>query len=261
MNILVTGAGGGLGHAATKELLQRGHTVVANIKHSKQRVLFETHPNLSFLEGDITDAEDRRRMGEARADVLIHAAAIGSGGPLYKLAEKDVRQVMETNVIATLLLVQSWLDHLPEGTPSPRLILFSSVVGKVALPYLGAYPMSKFAIEGMGDTLRRELAPQGIHVSLIEPGAIATGFNEQMASTPPKAGMSTAEIERMKHAQATLIKNQHSANSVTRAVMHAVHATSPKARYIAPRSYALSVLASKLLPDRFVDAILQRRLR
>jgi short-subunit dehydrogenase len=140
---------------------------------------------------------------------------------------------------------------------SGRIILLSSLAGRVVVPFLGPYNMTKFAIEAMGDSLRLELAPHGIQVSLIEPGLIFTGFNERMAASKYEWLKPTSVIAKhldiLRKHDANLEKASYTTESVVSGIVHAVTATRPKIRYITPKNYALPINLLRLMPDRLKD--------
>ncbi len=135
----------------------------------------------------------------------------------------------------------------------------SSIAGRLVIPYLGMYNMTKFSVEAMGDALRLELKQFGIKVSLIEPGLIGTGFNERMASTKyewlTNKSAFVASIKKMKAHDAGLTAVSYSTKPVIAAIVHAIESPRPKARYIAPNSYRWSVDSLAVIPIFLKDRI------
>jgi short-subunit dehydrogenase len=130
------------------------------------------------------------------------------------------------------------------------------------LPYLGIYHLTKFALEAAFDALRMELAPRGIQVSMVEPGLIYTGFNEEMAATKYRWLKPTSffkdDLPKMKVHDASITPSSHPTDSVVKAIVHAVCARRPKIRYTVPVRYAILVFLAKFLPDRLKDSVMRK---
>ena len=123
---------------------------------------------------DVTDSEavTRAAVGIEELDALVDNAGIGIAGPLEVFPADELTRQLDVNVVGQLRVVQALLPALRRRRG--RIVLMGSISGRSALPFLGAYAMSKFALEAMADALRVELAPFGIHVAIVEPGTIAT---------------------------------------------------------------------------------------
>lgn len=145
---------------------------------------------------------------------------------------------------------------------SGRIILVTSVAGRIILPYLGPYSMTKFALEGIGDALRMELAPHGIFVSMIEPGLIHTGFNEQMAARKyewlSESSAFAGDIPAMKSHDEKITESSYDSSSVVAAIIDAVESPSPKARYTRPIVYAWLLFVAKYIPTKILDRIMRK---
>ena len=113
-----------------------------------------------------------RRRGIERLDALVDNAGIAIAAPLEFLPPEELTRQLDVNVVGQLRVLQAFLPALREARG--RVVLMGSIAGRSALPFLGAYAMSKFALEAMADALRVELAPWGMHVAIVEPGTIAT---------------------------------------------------------------------------------------
>ncbi|MEK7103275.1 MAG: SDR family NAD(P)-dependent oxidoreductase, partial [Patescibacteria group bacterium] len=213
---------------------------------------------------DITKESDRKKAAEHTPDILINNAAIGHSGPLVEIPLEYVRDSFETNIFATLALTQALTQPMVKRR-SGRIINISSVAGKMTLPYLGPYSMTKFATEGMSDALRRELAHHNVFVSIIEPGAFGTGFNEQMNKTKymwfNKKSIFAKDALRIKAAEQVIENAPKNVDSIVKTIIHAVEARRPKIRYIAPFPSALRVFLSRILPDSIVDWGIEQRIK
>ncbi len=181
--VLVTGCSSGIGHCAAHVLAKQGYRVIASARNPRD-VSQLNHEGLDCIRLDLDDSESiaaaveavRERTG-GRLYGLFNNAGFGQPGAVEDLSRDALRAQFETNVFGTLELtnrVLPWMREAGEG----RIIQNSSVLGFVSLAYRGAYNASKYALEGLYDTLRLELAGTGIHAILIEPGPITSRFRE-----------------------------------------------------------------------------------
>jgi len=190
---VVTGSSTGIGHAAAKALIERGHTVFGSVRKDADgaRVKAELGANYTPLLFDVTDeaavaraaAEVRAALNGRKLSGLVNNAGIAVAGPLLHLPIEDFRKQLEVNVTGQLMVTQAFApllgqDRELKGEPG-RIVMISSVGGQNASPFVGAYSASKFALEGLSEALRRELLLYGIDVIVIGPGAIATPIWEK----------------------------------------------------------------------------------
>lgn len=269
MKILVTGAHGGIGKDTAFALARRGHEVIATTKTAKEAEVLKVACKKEGLEVqcetlDLLVETDVERAAEWEIDVLINNAGIGESGPLAEIPMERVRENFEVNVFGTLTLTQEIVPQMLKRG-SGRIVMVTSVAGKIVLPYLGAYSGTKFALEAFSDALRQELAPHGIFVSVIEPGAIETGFNERMNESKykwfGKGSLFAGDAERMKSFEHGLVKNQHKTDSVVAAMVDAVESSAPKTRYVRPSSNAKLVWLAGIVPDRVRDWAIGRMIK
>jgi NAD(P)-dependent dehydrogenase (short-subunit alcohol dehydrogenase family) len=180
--ILITGAGSGFGRGASLALAERGHDVIATTETDAQAVeLAATSSKLRVERLDITSA-DVARAATWEVDVLINNAGAGQTGPLADVPLDRVRRLFEVNVFGTLAVTQKVLPAMI-ARGSGRVIIVSSIAGVISGPAFGPYSMTKHALEAMGKAMRAELAPQGVDVTLLNPGPYNTGFNDRMADS------------------------------------------------------------------------------
>ena len=187
-SVVVTGVSSGIGLATVKILTERGFHVFGSVRKPEdaERLSIEFGNVFTPLLFDVTDedavnqAADRVReqMNGHTLCGLVNNSGIAVPGPLMRLNVADYRTQMEVNLIAPLIVTQAFLpllgtDRSLEGKPG-RIVNISSVAGKIASPFLGAYSASKFGLEAFSESLRRELMLYGIDVIIIAPGAIAT---------------------------------------------------------------------------------------
>ena len=244
--ILITGAGTGIGRDAAFALAARGHRVIAttfNVAQAdaldqlaKQRTL-----QLEVFKLDITVPQDREQVLSLDIDVLINNAAVGESGSLAEVDMDRVRRAFEINVFATLELTQLALRGMiarERGT----VLLVSSIAGRLPMPFLMPYSMTKFALSAAGAGLRAELDKlnKNVHVALIEPGAIHTGFNQAMTDRK-YAWM--GEQSYFKHLVGKLKAEEkrtfdfleaRDTRSIVAQIVKASEARRPKLRYVAP---------------------------
>ncbi len=261
MNILITGAGSGIGYAATLKLAKLNHHVFALIHSKTDLDKFKSLTNITPLVGDITLEADRKKLENLEIDVLINNAGIGRSGPVSYVPMNEIKNNFEVNVFGTLAMIQLFAPKFIKKNKG-RIINISSVAGKIAIPYLGIYNATKFALEAASDSLRQELRPYGIFVSIIEPGPFATGFNEEMVESKnnwlPKSAIPKNEILRMEKHHQSLLQNQYQVDSVVNAIVDAVENKNPKIRYVAPNKYWYLVQIATMLPDRIRDFVLSK---
>lgn len=255
-----------MGRDCALTLASRGHEIFATTRTDQQTEELEheikdSEYAIQVGRLDIHDSSDHQKAEDFAPDVLINNAATSESGPLAEIPMERVRESFETNVFGTIELTQKVLRNMIERG-SGRIIMVSSIGGKLVIPYLGTYSMTKFALESAADAFRQELSHHGINVSAIEPAAIGTGFNERMNATKYKWFDETYrlyhDVERIKKYEAMLVRSQHGANSITHAVVHAVESSRPKPRYIRPRRYAPLMWLAGIIPDRLRDWMLRQ---
>ncbi len=143
-----------------------------------------------------------------------------------------------------------------------RIVMVSSVSGRVPAPVLGAYHASKYALEALSDALRMELAPFGVRVAIVEPGTIKTEFASRVKAEATahqgSASRYAAVYAKVAEIEQRFDKVAGGTRPVVRAIRHAVEARRPRSRYIAPWSFALLIALVRLLPTCWLDAVMQR---
>jgi NAD(P)-dependent dehydrogenase (short-subunit alcohol dehydrogenase family) len=211
---------------------------------------------------DVTDADALARAAEGveALDAVVANAGIAIAAPLEYLPPEELTRQLDVNVVGQLRVVQAFLPALRRA--KGRVVLMGSVGGRSALPFLGAYAMSKFALEAMADSLRLELEPWGMHVSIVEPGTIATPMwtkpQRGVEEFPPEAAERYGErIGKFRRLAAARSSNGVPAVEVAKAVEHALTAEPPRTRYLVGRDAKLRARVQKL-PDRVRDRALRR---
>jgi NAD(P)-dependent dehydrogenase (short-subunit alcohol dehydrogenase family) len=180
--VMITGAGSGFGKGASLALAARGHQVIATTETEEHATALRAEaPQLTVEKLDIT-SDDVAKAADWDIDVLINNAGAGQTGPMADVPLDRVRHLFEVNVFGTLAVTQQVLPRMV-AKGSGRIIIVSSIAGVVVGPSFGPYSMTKHALEAMGKAMRAELAPQGIDVTLLNPGPYLTGFNDRMADS------------------------------------------------------------------------------
>ena len=190
--VLITGASSGIGMATALYMAERGFQVVATSRVKERLAGLEEeaarrHLPIAGVELDINDeaglAETLAAIAEEHGgpvSVLVNNAGYGLFGPVQTLATDELRAQFETNVFAVARLIRAVLPGMIEqggGT----IVNVSSILGRIGTPFNGAYVSSKFALEGLSESLRTELWPLGVRVALVEPGLIRTAFPDNQA--------------------------------------------------------------------------------
>ena len=272
--VVVTGASTGIGEACARHLAGLGFNVFAGVRKDSdaERV---AGPRIEALRVDVADqasvdaaAEQvRTAVGKGGLAGLVNNAGIAVAGPLEFVALEDFQRQLEVNVTGVLRVTQALLGPIRQARG--RIVNMSSIGGRVAVPVVGPYNASKFALEGLSDTLRRELRPWGIQVAVIEPGAVATpiwdkGVDQADAiekSAPPEMRERYGEVVDAIRKESE--KNRTAGvppQEVAEAVAHALTASRPKTRYLVGRDAKMRSPLAKLLPDRALDAAIARAL-
>lgn len=271
--VVITGASTGIGRACAVDLDSRGFRVFAGVRRDEDgEALRAERASIEPLHIDVTDeasiaaARDRvtEAVGEAGLAGLVNNAGIAVPGPLELLPVDEVRRQLDVNVIGQIAVTQAFMPLL--RTARGRVVNIGSIGGRVALPLLGSYAASKHAMEGISDSLRRELRPWGIEVSLVRPGPIATEIwdrgnataDELLARMPEAATLYGPAIERMRAFAAQRTRQAVPPSAVAEVVADALTADKPRTRYlVGPQARALATLRAAL-PDRWFDRLLER---
>jgi NAD(P)-dependent dehydrogenase (short-subunit alcohol dehydrogenase family) len=267
--VVVTGASTGIGAVSATHLSSLGFHVFAGVRKTEDAERAR-EAGLQPLTIDVIDADSIRAAAEQVGDTLaglVNNAGIAVAGPLEFIPVEEFRRQLDVNVVGQVAVTQAFLPALRKARG--RIINMGSIGGRVALPLLSPYAASKFALEAITDSLRRELRPWGIHVAIIEPAAIATPIwdksreaNEELArGAPPEAEQLYGKlIERIRAETAKLGQTGLPPIEVAKAVEHALTADKPKTRYLVGRAAKGRAAAAALLPDRAFDRLIARTL-
>ncbi len=276
--VVITGASTGIGRATARYLAERGFRVFAGVRRDEdaEALRQENAGRLTPLRVDVTDRgsiESAAREVEAAVGGeglrgLVNNAGIGIGAPLEFIDLDELRRQLEVNVIGPIAVTQAFLALI--RACRGRVVNVGSIGGRVAQPMMGPYNASKFALEALSDSLRMELAPWGIHVSLVEPGSIATAiwektdaYAERMIPTlgPRARELYGTAIAAVLDAARTLSKQAIAPEAVSKAIHHALTARRPRTRYLVGTDARVQAVLARFVPDRARDAVLLRFLR
>jgi NAD(P)-dependent dehydrogenase (short-subunit alcohol dehydrogenase family) len=194
-------------------------------------------------------------------DAVVANAGVAVAAPLELLPPEELARQLDVNVVGQLRVVQAVVPKLRQSRG--RIVLMGSVGGRSALPFIGAYAMSKFALEAMADVLRIELAPWGIEVAIVEPGTIATAIWTKPQRRLDEYGPDAVELYGARGERFRRLAAERSANAgvpaeeVAKAVEHALTARRPRTRYLVGPDAKRRARVEKL-PDRLRDLVLTR---
>jgi NAD(P)-dependent dehydrogenase (short-subunit alcohol dehydrogenase family) len=187
--ILITGAGSGFGEAASIGLAKNGHRVIATAQVSPQVAALRRRAaelgleNLRVEKLDLFDSYDVAFVQSLDVDVLWNNAGLGESGPVSEIPVDLVRRNYEVNVFKPLELTQGFISKWVKAKKKAKIVFTSSMGGLFTPAGFGVYVSTKHALESVAEAMQQELAPHGIKVQTINPGAYLTGFNESMADT------------------------------------------------------------------------------
>jgi short-subunit dehydrogenase len=184
--ILITGAGSGLGEGSALGMAQMGHNVIAAVETWPQVTALREKARLLGLKTlkveklSLRDTYDVAHALKWKVDILVNNAGIGEGGPISEIPVELVRQNFETNVFAALDFTQRVVKNWVANSVHGKVVFVSSIVGLIAVQAIPAYAASKHAVQSIAEAMYEELKPFGIQVQTINPGPYLTGFNETM---------------------------------------------------------------------------------
>jgi NAD(P)-dependent dehydrogenase (short-subunit alcohol dehydrogenase family) len=275
-SVVVTGASTGIGWGCAKVLTASGFRVFGSVRKQAdaERLAQELGANFTPLIFDVTD-EAAVAAAAKQVDValrgetlfgLVNNAGIAVPGPLLYQKIEDFKQQIAVNLTGHLIVTQAFApllgaDRARKGAPG-RIVMISSVGGKNASPFLGAYNASKFALEGMSESLRRELIPFGVDVIVVAPGTVATSMWDRphainlaaFTDTPYATALAKLKVHMITNGRRGLPPEQ-----LGQTVKTALTAARPKARYTVTPD-PIETLVANALPRRVVDTIIAGRL-
>lgn len=276
-SIVVTGVSTGIGWGATKVLTAKGFHVFGSVRKAAdgERLKAEFGGAFTPLLFDVTDEAAVRAgarqveaaLGGATLAGLVNNAGIAVAGPLLHLPVEDFRNQLEVNVTGIVTVTQAFAPLLgaegPRRKDAGRIVNISSVGGKTANPFMAPYCASKFAVEGLSESLRRELLPYGVDVIVIAPGAVATpiwGKADELDIAPYANTPYAAPLERLRSYMLGLGKSGLPPERIGEAIHTALTVGSPKVRYTVSPDPFQTFMSERVLSKRGLDKVVGKRL-
>jgi NAD(P)-dependent dehydrogenase (short-subunit alcohol dehydrogenase family) len=270
-NVLITGASSGIGLACARSLVGLGYRVYAGVRSTAAGAeVRAAAPGVIPVILDVCQPESiaaaLAALGREPLAGLINNAGVAMLGPLELVPVEAWRRQFDVNVLGMVRVTQACLPHLRRG--KGRIVNVGSIAGRSALPGTGAYDSTKFALEGITDSLRLELSQFGVKVSLIEPGAIATKIWDKSvaelderirAAAPDIRDLYSRLISRIREEAVRSVKSALPPEAVAKAAVHALTSAKPKRRYVVGKDAKLW-LALNLAPDAIKDWLIFRDL-
>ncbi|MBV9540927.1 MAG: SDR family oxidoreductase [Alphaproteobacteria bacterium] len=274
-SVVVTGSSTGIGWGIAKVLIQKGFRVFGSVRKQADAERLKAEFGAAFvpLLFDVTDegavargAEQVAALGGETLAGLVNNAGIAVAGPLLYLKLDEFRQQIDVNLTGQLIVTQAFapllgVDRSRKGAPG-RIVMISSVGGKNANPFLGPYNASKFGLEGMSESLRRELMLFGIDVIVVGPGAVATPIWDKAEKVDATQYANTPYASALDKVRAFMIENGKKGfppEKLGEVVHTALTAAKPKTRYtVTPEPFQNFLMLN--LPKRVVDNMIAGRL-
>lgn len=273
--IVVTGASTGMGAATARELARRGFHVLAGVRREIDADALrgdgiEPHILDITVESDVAAIADRVAADPLGRPLraLINNAGIAVNAPVEALPIAEWRRQFEVNLFGHVAMIQALMPSLLHS--SGTVVNISSVGGKVALPTYPAYAGTKFALEALSDSMRREVNDLGVKVVVVEPGAVKTEMAQRGVATADrlKAGMTADQLERyggLIDAMSNLARSFDTdgvpAERAAKVIANAATAPRPRTRYTIGRDAAILLRLSRVVSDRFLDRVVRLILR
>jgi NAD(P)-dependent dehydrogenase (short-subunit alcohol dehydrogenase family) len=272
---LVIGGAGGVGSAVVSALRQRGDTVIASVLNDKEAAAVAAADStvrsftLDLAQPDTVVAAIEAAISADSIDGVAVCAALAPIGVLESSTLADLTRTLNVNVVSSLAIFQAVIPSLRDS--KGRLVMISSMAGKVAMPFVGAYSASKFALEGLADAMRRETLAQGVKVSLVEPGGIKTPMvDAQLAQVATMVAALSPEEDTLYGAYYRGFQAAASASHTTTAstpeqvadkVIAALKDADPAPRYIAGADAEQLIGAASALSDAAMDEMMAGMMR
>jgi NAD(P)-dependent dehydrogenase (short-subunit alcohol dehydrogenase family) len=273
--VVITGASTGIGRACALHLDSLGFEVFAGVRKPAdgEDLSGRGSGRLRPLQLDVTDEkqieaaarEVANAVGERGLAGLVNNAGVAVSAPLEFIPIDELRRQLEVNVIGQVAVTQAMLPLLRRA--KGRVVNIGSIGGRIALPFVGPYAASKFALEALTDSLRRELRAAGVEVSIVRPGGIKTpiwergiGTATEIRAQMPPEGESVygKALDATRAAAADVGRNGLPPEAVAKVVEHALTARKPRTRYLVGRDAKMRAVLAKVLPDRVFDRMIAR---
>ena len=276
--VLVTGASTGIGRATALHLDAGGYRVFAGVRRDEDgaSVRAACSDRLTPVIIDVTDRDSivaaRERaeetVGEGGLAGLVNNAGIANAGPVEHLPVEEFQRVLDVNLTGQYAVTQEFLPLIRRGEGT--IVFITSIGGLIASPFMSPYHAAKFGVEGLADSLRRELKPWQIDVVVIEPGSIATPIWEKGTATfeaqqpamgPDLERLYGKQMEAMKAAIVDTAERGIEPDRVAKVIERAIASRKPKTRYLVGVDAKLMRRISRLIGDRNFDRLMRRSMK
>ena len=275
-SVVVTGVSSGIGLGITDVLVREGIRIFGSVRKTSDadRLKAQFGDLFSPLFFDLTDypavAEAVRVVRSALDGSplfgLVNNAGVAVAGPLLEVSIDDFRRQFEVNLFGHLNVIKAFapmlgVDAAPNSARG-RIVNITSLGGRIGLPFLGPYIASKHGLEGLSESLRRELIPYGIDVIIVGPGGVATPIWDKadQLEIPPASGLYREPLRRFKEQMVTRGRKGLPPERIGRIVLTALTTARPRVRYAAVTQPLRNWILPRLLPRRFVDRIIAHQL-
>jgi NAD(P)-dependent dehydrogenase (short-subunit alcohol dehydrogenase family) len=271
-SVVITGVSSGIGLGAARVLVSEGYRVFGSVRRQADadRLRQELGERFVALLFDVTDADAvkagaeqvRAALGGEPLFGLVNNAGVAVAGPVLELPLDELRRQLEVNLVGVVACLQAFAPMLWQGVPASekpgRIVNITSVGGKTALPFLSPYVASKFALEGVSESLRREMRLFGVEVIVIAPGFVSTEMTVKGAETDLTPYDGTPYAAALARVRAFMTPGEGAAltpERLGRAILHALTTPRPAVRYtVAPNP--LQTFLIEHLPKRMIDGMI-----
>lgn len=276
-SVVVTGVSTGIGWGITKVLIEHGFRVFGSVRKTQDAERLQAEFGAAFTPL-IFDITDESKVNAAAQQVreqlkgetllgLVNNAGVAVPAPLILQPIDDFRHQIEVNLTGALIVTQAFVpllgtDRSLKGKPG-RILNISSVGGRNGGPFIGAYSASKHALEGLSESLRRELMLYGIDVIIVGPGAVATPIWDKAEAEDIGPYHETEYAEGLKRIQKYMItegRKGYPPEKVGEIVLHALTTDNPRVRYAVVPGNPIMLFIQSLLPKRMIDNIIAKNL-
>ncbi len=275
-SVLVTGASTGIGRATALRLDASGWRVFAGVRREADAASLRAgaSPRLVPVTLDVTEPEQIAAVAaqveaesEGGLDGLVNNAGVAIPGPLETIPLEDFRHQLEVNLVGYVAMTQALLPQIRRA--EGRVIFVSSIGGRVAFPFAGAYHAAKYGTEAIGDVFRQELRPWGLRVSIIEPGSIDTPIwgrgqdkaTEIEAKSPQTNQLYGAAIEKFRKVIDDTAERGIPPEKVAKAITHALESSRPRARYLVGLDAKVQARIKPFIPTSVFDWVVAHALK
>lgn len=256
--VLVTGASSGIGRACAEFLAGRGYRVYGASRRQAESSLVESISMDVRDDASVRDAVAAVIAREGRIDILVNNAGIGIAGAVEDTTIEEAREQFDVNFFGVLRTCREVLPGMREQRAG-YIVNIGSIGGLVAIPYQGLYSASKFALEGLSESLRLEVSPFGVRVVLIEPGDHRTGFTDNRRMTA-ESRSNPAYLARFQRAGERMAADEQSGpepEAVARLLFRIVTNPRPRLRYtVGPAPQRAAIWLKRLMPYALVEKVM-----